>query len=216
MENYSLVDAFRKLYPKLNRYTWRKPNSDKKARLDYFIVSNQLMDLIPETKMRHGHRSDHSIIELQIQLNKFHRGLGTWKFHSSLLKEKSYVELINKTIEQTIEEYTFPTCNPLKNHDISTKDLRLTIDDTLFLDTLLMKIRGKTIHFGSKKKRHQNEREKILIGEIELLKSDPTLSHLNTLIEDKKVELQDIRNIKLRGNMIRSRAQWIDEGERPT
>ena len=36
------------------------------------------------------------------------------------------------------------------------------------------------------------------------------------LIEDKKVELQDIRNIKLEGNIIRSGAQWLDEGERPT
>ena len=110
--------------------------------------------------MQHAHRSDHSIIELQIQLNKFHCGLGTWKINSSILKDKSYVELINKTIEQTIEEYSLPTCNPLKNHDISTKDLTLTIDDTLFLDTFLMKIRGKTIHVGSPKKIHQNEREK--------------------------------------------------------
>ena len=75
-----------------------------------------------------------------------------------------------------------------------------------------MKIRGKTIHFGSQKKPTQNVQEKKIIEEIELLESDPTLSHLNTLIEDKKIELQDIRNIKLRGNMIRSRSQWIDEG----
>ena len=216
MENYSLVDTFRNLYPKLNRYTWRKPNSDKMARLDYFIVSNHLMDLIPETNIKYGHRSDHSIIELQIQLNKFQRGPGTWKFNSSLLKDKSYVELINKTIEQTIEEYTAPVDNPLNILDVPPNELTFTIDDTLFLDTLLMKIRGKTIHFGSIKKRTQNNREKKLIEEIELLESDPTLNHLNMLIEDKKVELQDIRNIKLKGNMIRSRAQWLDEGERPT
>ena len=62
------------------------------------------MDLISETKIIYGQRSDHSIIELQIDLNKFNRRPGTWKFNSSLSKNNSYVDLINKTIEQTIED----------------------------------------------------------------------------------------------------------------
>ena len=79
-----------------------------------------------------------------------------------------------------------------------------------------MKIRGKTIRFGAKQKRIQNDKEKKLIEDIEHLESNQSLSTLSTLIEDKKIELQEIRNIKLKGNMIRSRAQWLDEGERPT
>ena len=51
---------------------------------------------------------------------------------------------------------------------------------------------------------------------IEELESSPTLSNLNILIDDKKNELQDIRNIKLKGYMIRSKTQQIDEGKRPT
>ena len=103
------------------------------------------------------------------------------------MKDKSYVDLINKTIEQTIEKYIAPVDNPLTIQDIPTNELTLTIDNILFLDTLLMKIRGKTIHFGSKKKRTQNKREIKLIEDIELLETDPALNHLNTLIEDKKV-----------------------------
>ena len=185
------------------------------ARLDYFIVSSSLMDIITDTRIKYGHRSDHSIIELTIQLNKFKRGPGTWKFNSSLLKNKKYAELINQTIDQTILEYA----NPIHNLDTINniyKDINFTIDDTLFLDTLLMKIRGKTITFSAKEKRNQFNRETELIKEIEFLELNPTLSNLTELIQDKKYELQEIRNIKLRGNMIRSRAQWIDEGERPT
>ena len=126
------------------------------------------MDLIPETKIRYGHRSDHSIIELQIQLNKFHCGPGTWKFNSSLFKNKSYAELINKTIDNTIKEYAVPIYNPLNIHNIPRYELTLTIDNTLFLDTLLMKIRDKTIRFGAKGKRTQKENEQKLIEEIEL------------------------------------------------
>lgn len=36
----------------------------------------------------------------------------------------------------------------------------------------------------------------------------PTLSNLNTLIQDKKTGLQEIINFKLKGIMIRFWAQW--------
>ena len=112
------------------------------ARFDYFIVSSYLMDIIPETKIRYGHRSDYSIIELKLYLNKFQRGPETWKFNSRLLKNKTYVEFINKIIEQTIKEYAIPVYNSVYIHNIPSNEIILTIDDTLFLDTVLMKIRG--------------------------------------------------------------------------
>ena len=68
-----------------------------------------------------------------------------------------------------------------------------------------MKIRGKTITFSAKEKRNQFNRENELIKEIEFLELNPTLSNLTELIQDKRYELQEIRNLKLRGNMIRSR-----------
>ena len=52
MNNLDLVDAFRHLYPNLSQFTWRKPKSNKMARLDYFLVSSSLMDLIPEVKIK--------------------------------------------------------------------------------------------------------------------------------------------------------------------
>ena len=36
------------------------------ARLEYFIISNTLTDLITESNIKYGHRSDHSFIELII------------------------------------------------------------------------------------------------------------------------------------------------------
>ena len=124
--------------------------------------------------------------------------------------------LINETINKTILEYSVPVYNLEKISDIPGNELTLTIEDSLFLDTLLMKIRGNSIRFSGKEKKQQNNKEQELIKEIEKLESDPVLSNLSDLLEDKKSELQDIRNIKLKGNMIRSRSQWIDEGERPT
>ena len=98
------------------------------------------------------------IIELTIQLNKLQRGPGTWKFNSSLLKNKTYAELINRTIDETILEYAILTYN-IETIDNIYKDVNFTIADTLFLDTLLMKIRGKTITFSAKEKITQLNRK---------------------------------------------------------
>jgi hypothetical protein len=35
-------------------------------------------------------------------------------------------------------------------------------------------------------------------------------------LETKKHELEALRNEKMKGKLVRSRAQWVDEGEKPT
>ena len=214
MENHDIVDSFRNLYPNLSRFTWA--NINKKARLDYFLVSNSLTDLIPEVNIKHGYRSDHSAVDLHITLNTFKRGKGTWKFNTSLLGNCEYIEMINNTIDEIKQQYLLPVYNPLDSNPLSNKDIQFTISDSLFLDTLLMTIRGKTIRFSSKLKKQQNTKETDLVHEIENLEKDPNLSQLTDLLNDKKEELQEIRKIKLKGNMIRSRAQWLTQGENPT
>ena len=150
MSNFDLVDVYRYLNPNSKQFTWNKPNSNKKARLDYFLASNSMMDLIPKTNIRYGHRSDHSVIELKIELNKFVRGRGTWKFNSSLLGNKDYVELINNTIDNTVLEYVTPVYNLSSIPNIPPDEIVFTINDGLLLDTLLMNIQGKTIRFFAK------------------------------------------------------------------
>ena len=66
MQLCNLKDVFRVLHPKLRRYSWRRKHPMKQARLDYFIVSEQCLDLVGNCKINPGYRSDHShsIIEL--------------------------------------------------------------------------------------------------------------------------------------------------------
>ena len=78
---------------------------------------------------------------------------------------------------------------------------------------ILLSIRGKTIQFSSTLKANENKRETQLICEIEDLENNYIYNHV---LENKKTELQELRNTQLKGKMIRSRTQWLDEGERPT
>ena len=40
-----LVDMFRKLNPEKRRFTWRRKNPIKQARLDFFLISRLMIDL---------------------------------------------------------------------------------------------------------------------------------------------------------------------------
>ena len=46
MDAFNIRDPFRELYPNLKRYTWRKRNPFKQDRLDYFLVSNNIMSFV--------------------------------------------------------------------------------------------------------------------------------------------------------------------------
>ena len=43
MNDLALIDIFRKLYPDKKVYSWRKFNSNKRGRLDYFLISQDLL-----------------------------------------------------------------------------------------------------------------------------------------------------------------------------
>ena len=108
MKSHNLVDSFRLLHPKISRYTWRRRNPLKQARLDHFIVSSPLMDIIEDCTINSGYRTDHSIVKLRLRIDRFIRGKGVWKFNCSLLKNENYLNLINRAIQEEIENYALP------------------------------------------------------------------------------------------------------------
>ena len=72
-----------------------------------------------------------------------------------------------------------------------------------------------TISYSSFKKREKDQLEKSLIKEIESLEENSTGSDPSVL-EEKQNMLENLRKEKLKGNMIRSKARWVEEGEKPT
>ena len=60
MSDFSLTDVYtRDLHPDTHRYTWRRKNPLKQARLDYYLASNTFLDLINKCKILPGYRTDH-------------------------------------------------------------------------------------------------------------------------------------------------------------
>ena len=191
-------------------------NPRKQARLDFFLITSHMIDIIHKTNIRPGYRSDYSVTEIEILLNNFKCGKGIWKFNNSLLKQKEYLNLINNTIQDEIFKYAIPVYNiNFFNNPANYGNIDLVIDSDIFLEVLFLRLRGESIKFATFQKKLQNLKEKELISDIEYLESNETLIESNsTLLSDKKAELEDIRKIKLEGERVRSRLQWLKEGKK--
>ena len=55
--------------------------------------------------------SDHLIIEIKVYVSNFVSGRRTMKMNNSLLKNKHYLNLINKIIDEEKEKYCLPIFN---------------------------------------------------------------------------------------------------------
>ena len=95
MTEYNLIDCWREMNAEQAAYTWTRPNSNKTARLDYVLKTEELYGDIVETKVSPGYRTDHSMILLSL---KFTKGHSFWKFYNSLLHDIEYVTEIKKVI----------------------------------------------------------------------------------------------------------------------
>lgn len=156
-------------------FTWRRINPEKKqARLDYFLVSEEIFQYLYDCKVVHGYRTDHSGIILNLKLNQNERGRGYWKFNNSLLRDNDYIQLVKKTIEEVKNTYKIDiilgnnnennisnssNTNYNNNNDKNgnNKEKEYTINDQLLLEMILVAIRGETIKYSSwKKKKVQN------------------------------------------------------------
>ena len=99
--------------------------------------------------------------------------------------------------------------------NIPNTEIQFNINDQLFLDVLLMELRGQSISYASFKNKQRNNLEKDLINKIAYLENNLNENNFGEL-DVLKTELHDIRQEKLKGYLIRSRAEYIDKGERPT
>ena len=100
--------------------------------MDFFLISKELVTVVENSNIRHGYRSDHSLIDLFLKFGDHEKGRGFWSFNNSLLKDTELIELVKTEIRNTKEQYVeLPESVVLE--DISDYDIKFNIDDKLFL-----------------------------------------------------------------------------------
>ena len=198
MNEFSYVDIWRVLNPEKRRYTWRRSKPLCQSRLDYFLVPNEMIYNVTACFIKPSIKTDHSLISLELKNGQpQQRGPGLWKFNSTLLKDNEYVNNIKQLINQN---------NVDENENVKW-------------DFIKMKIREYSIKFSKDKARKQKTQETELIKKLnslaELADSDPSADNLINL-EATKIELEVINYTKTQGSILRSKAQWVEAGEKNT
>ena len=131
--------------------------------------------------------------ELDLVLNSFTKGKGIWRLNCSLLKDPDYLNCVKNCITEVKKQYAIPIYR-LDNIDkIENKEIKFTISDKMFLEMLLLNIRGNTIKFSSRVKKLHDEQEKKLYEEIENLENQEKEDNLELKKNSKKLEILNYR-----------------------
>ena len=217
IDEEDFVDIYRVLNGDKREFTWRRRNPVRKqARLDFFLINDDCFPYASEAKIIPGYRSDHSGIVFELALNTNERGRGYWKFNNSLLKDQQYVSLVKNTISDVKQTYQINN----GENNIDNQEQEFSINDQLFLETLLLMIRGSTIKYSSQRKKQRQEEEAKLEKDIKLIEEEVNANFLNLSedvldeLESKKSLLNEIQKEKIEGVLLRSRSRYEDLGEK--
>ena len=199
--NFVLVDAWRKLHPRAREFTWFNHDYSIASRLDKFFVSKDLFSPTCQCEISPCPLSDHDFVSFNFQISDaVRRGPGVWKFNNSLLEDKNFCELIRNLIQSHISYFAAFA---------SPQD---------WWEFLKISIKEESISF-SRKKRRQLCRDRVfwtnkLISLRQRLVGGDS-SAVDSIL-DVESRLKSIYIRETEGILIRSRAEWLEEGELPT
>ena len=133
IDENNLFDAYRELHPSTKRYTWRRKNPLKQARLDFFLLTENLISTVKQTQIETGYRSDHSFITLVLAMDNFKRGKSLWKHNNSLLRDPEYLQTIRSKNLDIKTQHSLPIYNLENLEYIPDDKIQFLINDQLFL-----------------------------------------------------------------------------------
>ena len=115
-----------------------KSNPVKCARLDFFLVSDSILNKSLSCEILPAYKSDHSRVSLRLNLSSQSRGRGLWKFNCSLLKDSTYLQLVKEVIQESIYSYICPIySSQYMESQEGRKDMQMTIKGRSFSRNLI-------------------------------------------------------------------------------
>lgn len=196
VSDFNLVDSYRFLYPDNVKTTWC--SSSVSCRLDRFYMSKLISDdILTCNNIPFGH-SDHDAVHLELKnSNSINFGPGYWKFNNSLLLDKNFVNSFTK--------YWL--------------DLIQGIDiDLDFWEHFKDQIKLFTIHYCKKKstvKRNVLRQLQRSYHRLQYYENNNPGQFIDRLREIKS-QIKEIQLQNYAGSKIRSRAECLDNDEKPS
>lgn len=203
MEKLALVDIWRHKHPDLKQYTWHSSQKPPIfCRLDYFLLSDNLLNITVRSEHISSYKSDHSIVSLELDFVNIERGPGYFKLNNSLILDPEYQQIIRASI-------------------IDIAALNNKANPNTLWELIKGTIRNETIRYATMKKKEQNKHEQNILTDIknieEKLSITDNLQIAETLklnLDEKKKSLDTLNEQKLKGIILRSKAQIVEQNEK--
>ena len=102
-----LNDIWRLLHPDIEQFTWRRLNPLSQSRIDYYLISDNLIDKINICDIQYGYKSDHSAVVLELNLVHTPRGPSFWKSSALLLRDNEHLTKLKSKLKSWSKKYDF-------------------------------------------------------------------------------------------------------------
>lgn len=103
--SFALSDSFRHVYPDKLQASFQpfaKNDLDSSRRLDYALISEDIIDEVMHVEYIETGISDHKLMSLTLGEEKRQEGKGLWKHNDLMLEDEEYVNLIKDIISNTV------------------------------------------------------------------------------------------------------------------
>ena len=197
IQSLDLYDVWCCTHGEEKDFSWSKLSPFTARRLDYIFCDLMSLNSTKEATLESMVNSDHQMVSMILQNNKFSRGPGTWKFNNNLLKDADYVQTINTLIDEHIIEY----------EECSREQC---------WEQLKVKIKSTSIEHSKIKSQQNRSKYQQLMIELEKgetkIKEDPgnQVTIYKTAKLTREMELVDLN--RARGAQFRAIIKWIEEG----
>ena len=199
MDQFSMCELWRVLNGENREYSWLKTgNIQKASRIDFALVSRGIDQYVNFIGYFSSVKTDHRALYMVVELQSMERGVGYWKFNTSLLGQKEFIEKMNQEIDTSIR--LLEGKNPIEKWESLKVRIKkcavkfsrnLTSQNNLVISSLSEKVNSYEMSF-------------------------PLTQQECQIYENTKLDLDEKMLEKAKGAIFRSKIKWYEEGEKST
>ena len=105
MDEMLLQDVYRHNHPDKRSYTYTQHHPYTASRIDMFLVNYGLTAGI-KSDIKIALNTDHSLIEINLQIDGLKCGKGLWKFNTAHLKDPKFLDFLNGKIDNKVRWFS--------------------------------------------------------------------------------------------------------------
>ena len=154
LQDVGLSDIWRVKHPTVRKYTFYSTAHKTWARIDYFLGTRSVLDLVSDVDIHVLVQLNHVHISLTLALPPCPRTLGTWRLRDTILQHAKHMESLHKSISNYFAENSLPE----------------TFKTTLW-EALKAVVRGQIITISASDNRFWREKRLELESEVANLES---------------------------------------------